>query len=163
MKKKPHLKDDPLAEFRAIWRRVMAQVGAHKDASQLINDELTPALRDMTNALHEATELVQIAARANSMMNPQKPSLAALEEQGVLAPPRSRKLSQSERSAIIKQVAKQIMGSPPEVHVREVAKAIADQGIDLGTSVPGTAIGNVLNKSPDWKRVTKGVFAYVGS
>ena len=100
---------------------------------------------------------MQIAVRASKVMNPDRDGGALQGDQpSVVAPmPRGRKLSQAERSVLIKNVAKAIMGSPPEVHVRDVAKAIADEGIDIGVRVPGTAVGNVLNKSPDWKRVTR--------
>lgn len=41
-----------------------------------------------------------------------------------------------------------------------MADAVAGKGVDLNTPVPGTMIGNVLNKSADWVRVEKGIFQH---
>jgi hypothetical protein len=47
------------------------------------------------------------------------------------------------------------------VDLKGVAEAVIANGFDLGTRVPGTMIGNVLNKSSSWKRLHKGAYEHV--
>ena len=152
MKKTTALKHDPLADSRTFGVGYGAQ-GAG-EASRILENELLPAYRAVSAALNEATELMQIAVRASKVMNPDRDGGALQGDQpSVVAPmPRGRKLSQAGAASSSRTWRKPSCGSPPEVHVRDVAKAIADEGIDIGVRVPGTAVGNVLNKSPDWKR-----------
>lgn len=134
----------------------MAQIGAGKNAQEAIG-ELSSALGRLARQFHEAENLFGIANAAN---------IASGTKQTVhpqLIAPRKKKLDQSERSEVIKKVATDLaLDSEGAVNIRKVAEAIVARGIDLNTPVPGTMIGNVLNKSPDWERVEKGIFQHKG-
>jgi len=67
-----------------------------------------------------------------------------------------------ERSAAIKKAAEQIAkANSGKTNTDDVAKAIEASGYDLDTDVPGTMIGNVLNKDVRWKRLERGIFELV--
>lgn len=71
--------------------------------------------------------------------------------------------SRRERSPVIKEYARQVAkANGGKASTDAVAAAIKQAGYDLETPVPGTMIGNVLNKDEDWERVSKGIFEYVG-
>ena len=78
--------------------------------------------------------------------------------------PKSKVLTQIERSALVKDTARALAkANSGKTKIADVRKAIEAEGIDLGTSVPGTLIANVLIKSDDWVRLDDGGFQYVGS
>ena len=82
-----------------------------------------------------------------------------------IIPPQKRVISKEERSVLIKQFAYEAARHAANniISLQTIVDQLEADGIDLGTDVPGTAIGNVLYKSSDWKRVERGVFQYVGA
>jgi hypothetical protein len=159
MNKKTSPNEDLLAPYRELWRRAMAQIGAGKNAQEAIG-ELSSALGLLAKQFHEAENLFGIANAANMASGATPPPNT---ERPLIIPPRRKKLTQSERSEIIKKTATDLaLDSGEAVNIRKVADAIAARGIDLNTPVPGTMIGNVLNKSPNWERIEKGVFQHKG-
>lgn len=135
----------------------MADIGAGRSAEVRIK-ELGALFEDLQKLAAEVNNLYRIAmtAEETAQVGKEKPR----QKPKLIIPPR-RKMTQSERSAFIKQVAAEMVEPNGEVNVRDVATAIATKGVDLGTSVPGTMIGNVLYKSGAWNRVAKGIFRYV--
>ena len=68
-----------------------------------------------------------------------------------------------QRSPVIKEYAQLVAkANSGKASTDAVAEALRKDGYDLETSVPGTMIGNVLNKDENWERLEKGVFKYVG-
>ena len=73
-----------------------------------------------------------------------------------------RKIPDGERSELIKKYAEGVAtGNSGKASIADVARAIEADGLDLGTSIPGTVIANVLFKSDRWERVEKGIFRYL--
>lgn len=67
-------------------------------------------------------------------------------------PPRLRKISQVERSDLIrKQALNMASNNGEKVKISAIEEAIKNVGVDIGTKVPGTVIANVLMKTPGWK------------
>lgn len=61
---------------------------------------------------------------------------------------RSKIIEAAESVALVEQV----------VTTEAVVKALAERGISLPGARPGTSVGNVLHRSPDWVRVGEGKF-----
>jgi hypothetical protein len=160
--KKKTATEDTLTMYREIWKRAMSQVGAGESAKDAIG-ELANELGRLQQQISEAENLFRIAQSAEEAAGPKHGSAKAA--QAPLIPPRrGRRLSQAERSSTIKKVAAEVAAAAGgEVNVKAVADAVKAQGVDLNTSVPGTMIGNVLNKSTDWHRVDRGVYQYVAA
>lgn len=75
-----------------------------------------------------------------------------------------REVSKNERSNLIKRFAFELAKETTDytLTAQKVADRLNKEGFNLGTDVPGTMVGNVLFKSPEWSRVAKGVYRYVG-
>ena len=70
--------------------------------------------------------------------------------------------TKAERSEAIRYAATKLAAiNGGRVDLKAVETAVRVNGFDLGTKVPGTMIGNVLNKSRDWKRLHKGAYQYL--
>lgn len=119
--------------------------------TQAIHDELDDAI----SAIEEDRDLIsEMIDRYQEDQPSGKPKIRFKQRKFTNRP---------ERSAKIKEKAKAVAeANGGKASVDEVAKAMTDAGYDLETPVPGTMIGNVLNKDENWKRLEKGVFQYVG-
>jgi hypothetical protein len=152
--------EQTLVMYRELWKKAIAQVGAGQSARETI-DEMAKELGRLQREVAIAENLFRIAQSAEEAAAVHKGTNASPP---VIAPGRGHKLSQAERSSVIKKVAREVaLARGGEVNVRDVADAVKEKGIDLDTDVPGTMIGNVLLKSSDWNRMYKGHFRYVGS
>lgn len=157
MAKKTEPQNHPIDDFKGLWQQAMAQLGAGKNAAPIIA-QLESALNGLHKMLGEASRLYDIACSANNAAG-----YRAAPAKGEQVSVRKKRLTQDERSRAIKQVAGEVAARyGGEVNVRLVADAIKERGIDLDTPVPGTMIGNVLNKSDAWKRLDRGIYKIVG-
>jgi hypothetical protein len=151
--------EDSLTMYREIWKKAMSQVGAGQSARDAIV-ELANELGRLQKQVTEAENLFRIAQSAEEAASVHKPAKAGAAP--VIPPRRGHRLSQAERSAIIKEIAREVaVARGGEVNVRDVADAVNKKGVELNTPVPGTMIGNVLNKSSNWRRLDKGIYQFV--
>jgi hypothetical protein len=76
-----------------------------------------------------------------------------------------RKVAKNERSSVVKKIAAELANSTGgKVTPLDVVRAITKQGLDLGSTVPATVVGNVLFKdAKQWERVEKGIYSYIGT
>jgi len=157
--KKAALQNSALQACRAIWQQAMAEIGAGRSAQEPLA-QLSTALQALRQTVIEAERLYEIAIAAESASSGKSPApTAPMQPAGRLKKLRTK----AERSETIRHVAAKLAAaSGGRVDLRGVAQAVLAEGFDLGTSVPGTMIGNVLNKSSDWRRLHKGAYEHVG-
>lgn len=157
--KKAALQNVALEACRTIWQQVMAEIGAGKSAQEPLA-ELSAALRALRQTVTEAERLYEIAIAAESASGGKAPAPKA----SVPPPGRLKKLhTKADRSEAIRYAAAKLAAANGgRVDLKGVAEAVAANGFDLGTRVPGTMIGNVLNKSSSWKRLHKGAYEHIG-
>ena len=90
---------------------------------------------------------------------PEKDERPAKEKSVQVIPPRLRRLTQVDRSILIKKCAAGLAEkNGGKVNISAVEDEIKAVGYDINTKVPGTVIANVLMKTQGWKRVGTGVF-----
>lgn len=157
--RKPTIQNAALDAARTIWQQVMADIGAGRSAQDKLA-QLSASVQALRQTVIEAEKLYEIALAAESAAGGRAPNAPA-------PAPRTGKLktleSKAQRSAVIRQAAARLAArSGGRVDLDGVGDAVIADGFDLDTPVPGTMIGNVLNKSPDWKRLHKGAYEYVG-
>ena len=125
-------------------------------AATNLHNEISTAIQ----ALEADRELIiEMIARSKEDAPTQKGGRA--QQKGKIAPiaPRLRKISQAERSELIKKHALELASTNGDkLKISVVEEAIKAAGVDIGTKVPGTVIANVLMKAEGWNRVGKGVF-----
>lgn len=113
----------------------------------------------------ELTELNRERSVLSNMVMLQKGEQDATPTSTKISPPQKRVIPKEERSVLIKQYAHEAarQAANQTITLQAVVDQLEADGIDLGTDVPGTAIGNVLFKSNDWRRIERGIFQYVGA
>jgi hypothetical protein len=156
--KKAALQNSALEACKTIWQQVMAEIGAGRSAQQPLI-ELSTAIRTLRQTVGEAERLYEIALAAESASGGKSLAPKPAQPTG-----RLKKLpKKAERSEVIRNVAAKLAAeNGGRVDLKGVAEAVIAEGYDLGTRMPGTMIGNVLNKSVSWKRLHKGAYEHVG-
>jgi hypothetical protein len=155
--KKAALQSNALEACRTIWQQVMAEIGAGRSAQQPLT-ELSAAIRTLRQTVGEAERLYEIALAAESASGGKSPPPKQAQPPG-----RLKKLhTKADRSEAIRYAAAKLAANNGgRVDLKGVAEAVIANGFDLDTRVPGTMIGNVLNKSASWKRLHKGAYEQV--
>lgn len=112
-------------------------------------------LKDSLDEDHDLIEEMIVRAKGDQPASRKGPTKLRIKR---------RTVAVEDRSELIKKTAYEIAtANSGKASTSEVAKAIEGKGLDLGTKVPGTMIGNVLFKDKsNWDWVEKGVFKYVG-
>ena len=125
-------------------------------AATNLHNEISTAIQ----ALEADRELIiEMIARAKEDAPAQKGGRAQPKEKIAPIAPRLRKVSQTERSELIRKHALELApANGGKLAITTVEQAIKAAGVDIGTKVPGTVIANVLMKAEGWNRVGKGVF-----
>lgn len=162
------------SELRAYilkpWQKAMKAMGDGKNASEAMG-QLLSQLKMLEQVLVEGRQLYGMLMQANQIA--MSAATPATGEVKVLIQPRQpalvvRKLqkveTKAERSQLIRAVARELAmkDTKRRVSFAEIGDGVVEKGFDLDTKILGTMIGNVLNKSEDWKRLDLGVYEYVG-
>jgi len=136
--------------------------GKVEQARRFIEKDIAKQIEVLRGQL---TELNRERSVLTNMVMLQKGEQESMPSNDKISPPQKRVVSKDERSTLIKQYAHEAARHATNhiISLQAIVDQIEADGIDLGTEVPGTAIGNVLFKSADWKRVERGVFQYVGA
>jgi hypothetical protein len=150
---------------RKRWGKVMELLlaGNAEEAKRYVEKKYTQDIEELRTQLEEKererTQLYAVIGLA-------KPNgKATAPEQTKMDIGVGRKIPKHERSDMVKQVAAEVaVAKGGKITPFDVVHALVAKGIDLGSAVPATVVGNVLYKAPDrFERLEKGIYRYIGA